>query len=126
MLTQIHCATVYLSLIHLEGKCLKWQENLIALGRGISQLDRKKAHDDVLHENMMAAISRIYQNTLRKLSFRIQVYSDSRFLQQPHIAKQSTRYITGQYSHRYATAPAWRQTLAFDFSKEKTYSMHQK
>ena len=78
-----------LSLIHLESKLQKSPDVLSALGQGINQLDRQKAHyDDILHENMIAAISGIYQDTLSKLSFRIQVHGDSRFLQQPAIANQ--------------------------------------
>ena len=77
------------SLIHLESKLQKSPDVLSALGQGINQLDRQKAHyDDILHENMIAAISGIYQDTLSKLSFRIQVHGDSRFLQQPAIANQ--------------------------------------
>jgi high frequency lysogenization protein len=78
-----------LSLIHLESKLQKSPDVLSALGQGISQLDRQKAHyEDILHENMIAAISGIYQDSLSKLSFRIQVHGDSRFLQQPTIANQ--------------------------------------
>jgi len=78
-----------LSLIHLESKLQKSSDVLSALGQGISQLDRQKAHyEDILHENMIAAISGIYQDSLSKLSFRIQVHGDSRFLQQPTIANQ--------------------------------------
>ena len=37
---------------------------------------------------MLASISGMYQDTLSKLSFRIQVHGDSRFLQQPQVANQ--------------------------------------
>lgn len=78
-----------LSLIHLENKLSKAPEMLSLIGQKIGQIEQKKAHyDSVLHENMLASISGMYQDTLSKLSFRIQVHGDSRFLQQPHVANQ--------------------------------------
>lgn len=95
-----------LSLIHLESKLLKSDGILSALGNGISQLDRQKTHyEDPLHENMIAAISGIYQDTLSKLPFRIQVHGDSRFLQQPSISNQvRATLLTG-----IRAAMLWRQ-----------------
>lgn len=78
-----------LSLIHLENKLSKAPEMLSLIGQKIGQIEQKKAHyDSVLHENMLASISGMYQDTLSKLSFRIQVHGDSQFLQQPHVANQ--------------------------------------
>ena len=78
-----------LSLIHLENKLSKTPEMLSTIGQKISQIEQKKSHyDSVLHENMLASISGMYQDTLSKLSFRIQVHGDSRFLQQPQVANQ--------------------------------------
>lgn len=95
-----------LSLMHLESKLQKADGILSVLGQGINQLERKKAHyEDVLHENMMASISGLYQDTLSKLPFRIQVHGDSRFLQQPHIANQvRTALLAGVRA-----AMLWRQ-----------------
>lgn len=78
-----------LSMIHLESKLHKDDAMLSAIGRQLSQIERQKEHfDSVMHENMIAGISGMYQDTLSKMSFRIQVHGDSRFLQQPHIANQ--------------------------------------
>ncbi|NLQ16682.1 high frequency lysogenization protein HflD [Marinomonas sp. M1K-6] len=78
-----------LSLIHLENKLSKAPEMLSSIGQKIAQIEQKKAHyDSVLHENMLASISGMYQDTLSKLPFRIQVRGDSRFLQQPQVANQ--------------------------------------
>lgn len=79
-----------LSLVHLESKLAKDSDMLATIGQKIGQLEQKKAHyeNDVLHENMLAAISGMYQDTLSKLSFRIQVQGDSRYLQQAAIANQ--------------------------------------
>lgn len=78
-----------LSLVHLENKLAKTPQMLSTIGQRISQIEQKKAHyDSVLHENIIASISGMYQDTLSTLPFRIQVQGDSRFLQQPHIANQ--------------------------------------
>ncbi|MFT2099445.1 high frequency lysogenization protein HflD [Marinomonas sp. 2405UD66-6] len=78
-----------LSLVHLESKLAKTPQMLSTIGQQISQIEQKKAHyDSLLHENIIAAISGMYQETLSTLPFRIQVQGDSRFLQQPHIANQ--------------------------------------
>jgi high frequency lysogenization protein len=78
-----------LSLIHLENKLAKTPDMLSTIGQKIVQIEQKKAHyESVLHENMLASISGMYQDTLSKLSFRIQVQGDSRFLQQPQVANQ--------------------------------------
>lgn len=78
-----------LSLVHLENKLAKTPQMLSTIGQKISQIEQKKAHyDNVLHENILASISGMYQDTLSTLSFRIQVQGESRFLQQPHIANQ--------------------------------------
>ena len=78
-----------LSLIHLEHKLSKAPDMLSVIGQKIAQIEQKKAHyDSVLHENMLASISGMYQDTLSKLPFRIQVHGDSRFLQQPQVANQ--------------------------------------
>ena len=78
-----------LSLIHLENKLAKTPDMLSTIGQKIAQIEQKKAHyESILHENMLASISGMYQDTLSKLSFRIQVQGDSRFLQQPQVANQ--------------------------------------
>ncbi|WP_219702140.1 high frequency lysogenization protein HflD [Marinomonas lutimaris] len=78
-----------LSIIHLENKLAKAPEMLSTIGQKIAQIEQKKAHyESVLHENMLASISGMYQDTLSKLPFRIQVHGDSRFLQQPQVANQ--------------------------------------
>ena len=76
-------------LAELESKLGKEPEMLSAIGQRLGQLERQLEHyDDVMHENVVAGISGMYQDTLSKLPFRIQVHGDSRFLQQPHIAHQ--------------------------------------
>ncbi|BFM49130.1 high frequency lysogenization protein HflD [Marinomonas sp. THO17] len=78
-----------LSLVHLESKLAKQPDMLSLIGQRIQQIAAKQSHyDSVLHENMMAAISGLYQDSLSKLPFRIQVHGDSRYLQQAHIANQ--------------------------------------
>lgn len=95
-----------LSLIHLESKLAKHPDMLSNIGRAISAIEQKKdMYDSVLHENMLAAISGMYQDTLSTLPFRIQVRGESRFLQQPHTANQvRTALMAGVRA-----AMLWRQ-----------------
>ncbi|MCB5160816.1 high frequency lysogenization protein HflD [Marinomonas algarum] len=95
-----------LSLMHLESKLAKEPDMLSTIGQKIGQIEQKKAHyDSVLHENMVAAISGMYQDTLSKLSFRIQVHGDSRHLQQPQIANQ----VRAIFMAGIRAAMLWRQ-----------------
>ncbi|PJE55377.1 high frequency lysogenization protein HflD [Marinomonas sp. BSi20584] len=95
-----------LSLIHLENKLAKTPEMLSTIGQKIAQIEQKKAHyESVLHENMLASISGMYQDTLSKLSFRIQVHGDSRFLQQPQVANQ----VRATLMSGIRAAMLWRQ-----------------
>ena len=78
-----------LSLIHLESKLQKDNTMLSAIGQRLGQLERAMEHyESSMHENLIAGISGMYQDTLSKMPFRIQVHGDSRFLQQPQTAHQ--------------------------------------
>ncbi len=78
-----------LSLIHLESKLQKDNSMLSAIGQRLGQLERAMEHyESSMHENLIAGISGMYQDTLSKMPFRIQVQGDSRFLQQPQTAHQ--------------------------------------
>ncbi len=59
------------------------------MGQRIQKLSRQKEHfEDTMHTNMIAAISGVYQDTLSKLSFRIQVHGNSQYLQQSQVSDQ--------------------------------------
>lgn len=78
-----------LSILHLESKLAKNPQMLSTLGQRISQLVRQKEHyEDMIHPNMLAAVSGIYQDNLSKLNFRIQVHGDSQYLQQSKVSDQ--------------------------------------
>ncbi|ADZ90610.1 high frequency lysogenization protein HflD [Marinomonas mediterranea] len=78
-----------LSLVHLENKLRKYPDMLSAIGNRIQQIERQSEHyEDAMHENVIAGIAGMYQDTLSTLPFRVQVQGDSRFLQQPHVANQ--------------------------------------
>ncbi|TBR43225.1 lysogenization regulator HflD [Marinomonas agarivorans] len=78
-----------LSILHLEAKLAKQPDMLATIGQRIQQLLRQKEHfDTILHPNMLASASGIYQDTLSKLSFRIQVRGNSDYLKQPQVADQ--------------------------------------
>ena len=78
-----------LSLLHLEAKLSKDKAMLSTLGGRLENLLRQKEHfHSSTHENVIASMSGLYQDTLSKLSFRIKVHGDSRHLKQNHVAEQ--------------------------------------
>lgn len=78
-----------LSLVHLESKLSKDNDMLSQIGKGIQGIERQREHyDSVLHDNIIAGMSGLYQDTLSKMPFRIQVHGDSRYLQQANVAHQ--------------------------------------
>lgn len=78
-----------LSILHLEAKLSKEPEMLATIGKRVQQLQRQQEHfESIMHTNMLAALSGVYQDTLSKLSFRIQVRGDSQYLQQSQVSDQ--------------------------------------
>jgi len=78
-----------LSILHLEAKLSKNTQMLSTIGQRIQQLLRQKDHfGDTMHQNMLAAMSGVYQDTLSKLTFRIQVHGNSQYLQQSQVSDQ--------------------------------------
>lgn len=78
-----------MGIIAVQGKLSKQPELMDTLG---SELDRAveqhKYFDDYLHESIIAATARCYQNSVSKLSFRIRVTGNPVYLQNPKIAEK--------------------------------------
>ncbi len=77
-----------LSLLHLERKLRKNGDMMAALGDGINQASRQADHFSVGHENTIAALAGLYQQTLSNLSFRIRVKGNPSYLQNHHTANK--------------------------------------
>ncbi|ASP39763.1 lysogenization regulator HflD [Bacterioplanes sanyensis] len=77
-----------LSLLHLERKLRKNSDMMSTLGEGIQQAARQADHFSVGHENTIAALAGLYQQTLSNLSFRIRVKGNPSYLQNHHTANK--------------------------------------
>lgn len=94
-----------ISLLHLERKLSKKPAMLNALAEGIENSERQAQHFSQLHENTIAALASLYQQTLSQLSYRIRVVGDPTHLQNKHVAnKVRTLLLAG-----IRAAMLWRQ-----------------
>lgn len=94
-----------ISLLHLERKLSKKPAMLNALAEGIESSERQAHHFSELHENTIAALASLYQQTLSQLSYRIRVTGDPTHLQNKQVAnKVRTLLLAG-----IRAAMLWRQ-----------------
>jgi high frequency lysogenization protein len=76
------------ALVYLEGKFLRQESMQKAVRSGVERATTQAAHFSVGHENVMASLAEIYQNTISKLSPRIVIGGDQAYLQNPEIANK--------------------------------------
>ena len=77
-----------ISILHLQRKVLKNPTMLEKIGKGIEQAAAQAEHFSIGHENVIANLADLYQNTISTHSFRIQVSGDQSFLRQTSIASR--------------------------------------
>lgn len=71
-----------MSIIMLQHRLSKEPTMLTAIGQRLEQIQHQAEHFGATHENVIAALSGLYQDTLSTLSFRIQVKGEPSILQQ--------------------------------------------
>ena len=71
-----------MSIIMLQHRLSKEPTMLTAIGQRLEQIQHQAEHFGPTHENVIAALSGLYQDTLSTLSFRIQVKGEPSILQQ--------------------------------------------
>lgn len=94
-----------MNLIALERQLSKRDDMLSVLGQRLSQVESQVQHFGLLHDNVMASLGSIYQDTLSTLRMRIQVHGDMRHLQQPHTANRIRALLLAGIR----SARLWRQ-----------------
>lgn len=95
-----------LALLHLQNRMRKDQAMSTVIGDRIEQALRQGQHfGDQLHENVIANLAGIYQDTFSKLNYRIQVIGDAGYLQQTHIANKIRALLLAGIR----SAALWRQ-----------------
>jgi len=75
-----------LSILHLESKLRKSKGMMQSIGKGVDSAKRQAEHFHTTHENLLANLSGLYQDTLSTFKFRIHVTGNSQHLQNPNNA----------------------------------------
>lgn len=78
-----HRVTNYvISMLLLHNRLHKDTSMMTALGQRLEIIQAQAQHFHPTHENIVAALAELYQNTLSTLGFRIQVQGETNILQQ--------------------------------------------
>lgn len=94
-----------INLLHLERKLSGNKEMLMVLRARLEQANQQARHFDTTHENVLASLDSIYQDTLSTFTFRIQVTGESVYLRDDAVAhKVRALLLAGVRS-----AMLWRQ-----------------
>lgn len=94
-----------MNLIALERQLNKRDDMLSVLAQRLQQGESQINHFGLLHDNVMASLGSVYQDTLSTLRLRIQVHGDMRHLQQPDIANRIRALLLAGIR----SARLWRQ-----------------
>ncbi|MCP5325795.1 MAG: high frequency lysogenization protein HflD [Oceanospirillaceae bacterium] len=94
-----------LSLLHLEGQLRKNPQTLDAIGKGIENANRQLQHFASTHENVVANLAGLYQDTISKFRYRIHVTGTAQHLQN----NQNANKIRALLLAGIRSAMLWRQ-----------------
>lgn len=94
-----------LSLLHLEGQLRKNKATLEVIGKGINNANRQLQHFNSTHENIIANLAGLYQDTISKFRYRIHVTGTAQHLQN----SQNANKIRALLLAGIRSAMLWRQ-----------------
>lgn len=77
-----HILRYAMSILYLEKRLRKDPQMLNAIGQRLEQIKMQSNHFSVTHENVIASIAALYQDTISTFSFRIQVQGEPNILRQ--------------------------------------------
>lgn len=80
--------TYVISVLSIERLLQKQPAMLEAVGSGIENAVRQAEHFSVVHDNVVANLASLYQETISRLRQRIQIKGNGVFLQQPKVAER--------------------------------------
>ncbi|WIO75583.1 high frequency lysogenization protein HflD [Porticoccaceae bacterium LTM1] len=90
---------------YLQKKMMRSRKVLNRLGEGIERAKAQAEHFDDIHENVLANLSELYQNTLSTFRYRIQVNGFAGYLQQTSTANRVRALLLAGVR----SAVLWRQ-----------------
>lgn len=77
-----------IGVMHLQRKVAKNSAMLEKIGKGMERALVQAEHFSLTHENVIANLADVYQNTISTQRFRIQVSGQANFLQQVSVANR--------------------------------------
>lgn len=77
-----HILRYAMSILYLEKRLRKNPDMLNAIGQRLDQVKMQSHHFSTTHENVVASIASLYQDTISTFSFRIQVQGEPNILRQ--------------------------------------------
>jgi len=80
---EIEITRYVIALLHLEKKLSKSSALLDQITQGLEKTRSQMSYFDLTHENVLAGLGGLYQDTISKLSPRILVQGEHSFLSQP-------------------------------------------
>jgi high frequency lysogenization protein len=80
--TSAHILRYAMSILYLEKRLRKDPQMLSAIGQRLEQVKIQSHHFSTTHENVIANIASLYQDTISTFSFRIQVQGEPNILRQ--------------------------------------------
>ncbi|MBB1487700.1 high frequency lysogenization protein HflD [Oceanospirillum sediminis] len=78
-----HVLRYAMSILYLEKRLRKNPDMLNAIGQRLDQIKMQSNHFSTTHENVIASIASLYQDTISTFSFRIQVQGEPDILRRP-------------------------------------------
>lgn len=107
------------ALVYLEGKYRRQEAMQKAVRLGLERATAQAAHFGVTHENVLAGLAELYQNTISRLSPRIVVVGEQPYLENPANANKIRALLLAGIR----SAWLWRQCggsrLGFLLSRRK-------
>ena len=80
--------TYVISVLSIERLLQKKPAMLEAVGSGIENAARQAEHFSIVHDNVIANLASLYQETISRLRQRIQIKGKGVYLQQPKVAER--------------------------------------
>lgn len=77
-----------IGVMNLEKMLSKKKDVMNTISNRLTQAQQQSEHFDLTHENVIANIASIYEDTLSKFRYRIQVSGNANYLQQSRVASQ--------------------------------------
>ena len=101
-----------LSVLSAQRLLQRQPKMLQAVGSGIENAARQAEHFSLVHDNVIANLASLYQETISNLRHRIQIKGNGVYLQQPKVAQRIRSLLFFGHSQCGSMAPTGRQEIS--------------